>query len=64
MAVPKTKVSKARKGERNSQNFRAPVVTLGKCPQCHTPVRPHIVCGNCGFYKGVKRIEVASDKKD
>ena len=64
MAVPKTKVSRARKGSRSSHNFRAPVATLTGCPQCHEPVKPHTVCGACGFYKGKKRIEGTNDKKE
>jgi len=64
MAVPKGKVSRARKGSRSSANFKAPKVTLVGCPQCHEPVRPHTICGACGFYKGVKRIEGTMDKKE
>ncbi|MCL2846876.1 MAG: 50S ribosomal protein L32 [Firmicutes bacterium] len=62
MAVPKTKVSKSRRDMRNAANFRASATTLTECPQCHKPVRPHCVCKECGYYKGTKRIEVASDK--
>jgi len=64
MAVPKHKVPKARKRTRSSANFKAHPDTLTDCPQCHTPVRPHTVCGNCGFYKGEKRIESVADKKE
>lgn len=63
MAHPKNKISKARKRTRNAANFKLDPVTLTECTQCHTSVRPHCVCKNCGYYKGVKRIEVASDKK-
>ena len=64
MAVPKMKVSKARKNSRNSHNFTAKAAVLTGCPQCHEPVAPHTVCKNCGFYKGTKRIEGAKDKKE
>jgi len=64
MAVPKGKVSKARRDTRRASNFKAPTVTLTDCPHCHTPVRPHCVCLNCGHYKGVQRIKIKEEKKD
>jgi len=64
MAVPKMKVSKARKGSRSAHNFKAEAAVLTACPQCHEPVAPHTVCKNCGFYKGTKRIEGAKEKKE
>ncbi|MCL2569711.1 MAG: 50S ribosomal protein L32 [Firmicutes bacterium] len=63
MAVPKHKVSKSRKGIRNSANFKAQKVTTTSCPNCHASVRPHCVCLDCGHYKGVKRIEIKEEKK-
>ena len=63
MAVPKGKVSKARKRTRNAACFKASAATMTECQQCHTAVRPHCVCMNCGYYKGVKRVEVAQDAK-
>ena len=30
----------------------------GKCPKCGKPVLPHVVCKNCGTYKGVQVIDV------
>lgn len=58
MAVPKTKVSKSRKNMRSAMNFRANPASLTECPQCHTAVRMHCVCKNCGYYNGAKRIEI------
>ena len=63
MAVPKHKVSKARKNSRSAHNFKASAASLTECSQCHTPVTPHTVCKNCGNYKGTKRIETKADKK-
>ena len=36
------------------------------CSQCGKPVTPHIVCQNCGYYRGRKVIDVLAklDKKD
>ena len=61
MAVPKHKVSKSRRNMRRAANFKAPTVTLTECPHCHTPVRPHCVCKNCGHYDGARRIEIKQD---
>ena len=34
----------------------APV--LVKCQKCGKPVKPHIVCFNCGYYKGMEVVDV------
>ena len=52
MAVPKGKVSKARRNTRNSANFKATAPTLVECPKCHEMKKPHTVCKKCGSYKG------------
>lgn len=51
MAVPKGKVSKARRNSRNSANFKATAPTLVECPTCHELKKPHAVCKKCGTYK-------------
>jgi large subunit ribosomal protein L32 len=63
MAVPKYKTSKARRNSRVAHNFKLAAPTLTECKQCHAPVRPHTVCSECGYYKGIKRIETKQDKK-
>ena len=57
MAVPKRKVSKARRDKRRSSVWKLDVPTLVKCPQCHELTAPHKVCGTCGYYKGVQVIK-------
>ena len=52
MAVPKGKVSKARRNTRNSANFKATAPTLVECPECHELKMPHKACPKCGAYKG------------
>ena len=52
MAVPKGKVSKARRNSRNSANFKATAPTLVECPECHELKMPHKACPKCGTYKG------------
>ncbi|KPU28253.1 MULTISPECIES: 50S ribosomal protein L32 [Caloranaerobacter] len=58
MAVPKRKVSKARRDKRRASNFKAYAPNLVECPQCHEPKLPHRVCGSCGYYKNKEVIEV------
>lgn len=51
MGVPKRKTSKARLRTRKASNrWKAPL--LGKCGQCGGSKLPHIVCPQCGYYKG------------
>ena len=64
MAVPKEKVSKARRNKRNSANFKASAPTLVECPNCKELKQPHKVCMKCGTYKGKKVIETEKKKKE
>lgn len=57
MAVPKNKVSKARRDKRRA-NWKLSVPNLVECPQCHELKLPHRVCPNCGQYKGKEVIKV------
>ncbi len=51
MAVPKRKVSRARRGKRRAHDaLKAP--SLSSCPQCTEPKMPHRVCPQCGTYRG------------
>jgi large subunit ribosomal protein L32 len=51
MALPKKKLSRARRGKR-----RAHMALVAKnrsvCPRCGRDKMPHRACGHCGFYKG------------
>ena len=62
MAVPKGKVSKARKHSRNA-NWKLAAPTLVECPQCHEMKLAHRVCKKCGYYKGVQVIVKKEDRK-
>jgi large subunit ribosomal protein L32 len=58
-AVPKTKVSRHRRGNRRrNQALTAP--TLVTCPRCGDLMRAHRVCKSCGTYRGRQVIEVKS----
>ena len=52
MAVPKRKVSRARRDKRRSNVWKIAAPARSICPQCGEVKLPHRVCGNCGYYKG------------
>lgn len=51
MANPKRRHSKARTAKRRAHDALEPK-SLGECPQCHEPKISHMVCSNCGYYRG------------
>ena len=52
MAVPKRKVSKARRDRRRTAKERLEVPGMVECPKCGNLVLSHHVCKNCGTYDG------------
>ena len=63
MAVPKGKVSKARKHSRRA-NWKLIAPAIVECPQCHQMMEVHHVCKNCGFYKGKQVVVMNEEKKN
>ncbi|MGI6315751.1 MAG: 50S ribosomal protein L32 [Christensenellales bacterium] len=57
MALPKNKVSKARRNSRRA-NWKLTAPGLVACPRCHATKAQHRVCSACGYYNGRKAIEV------
>ncbi|MEG0978532.1 MAG: 50S ribosomal protein L32 [Oscillospiraceae bacterium] len=57
MAVPKRRVSKARRDKRRSSVWKISAPALVKCPQCGEYKRTHRVCSACGFYNGKQVIK-------
>ena len=53
MAVPKNKVSKARRDKRRSAVWKLDAPAMSVCTNCGEYKAPHKVCKACGFYKGV-----------
>ena len=51
MAVPKTKISKSRRGQRRSHDALS-ANSYQDCPNCGELKQPHHVCPSCGTYKG------------
>ena len=62
MAVPKGKVSKARRNSRRA-NWKLDMPGIVECPQCHQMKLAHRVCKNCGYYNGVQVVN-KDEKKD
>ena len=61
MAVPKCKVSKARRDKRRSSHWKISVPGVVKCPKCGAMRLPHRACKACGYYNGRQVIEVAAE---
>lgn len=60
MAVPKKKVSKARRDKRRSSTWKLDAPQMVKCPKCGEYNLSHRVCKACGFYDG--KIVVAKEE--
>ena len=61
MALPKGKISKARKHSRRA-NWKLTLPAIVDCPQCHKKMLAHRVCKNCGYYNGVAVVARDEDK--
>ena len=57
MAVPRHKHTRSSVGQRRMHIFITPA-SLTTCQKCKAPIRPHIICKHCGFYKGKEFINV------
>ena len=58
MAVPKRKVSKARRDKRRNNLWKMDAPSLRKCPQCGAYKRTHRLCPACGYYNGRQVVKV------
>lgn len=61
MAVPKRRVSKARRDKRRNNVWKISAPAIEKCPQCGELKRSHRVCTACGYYNGRQVVAVAED---
>ncbi len=57
MAVPRHKHTRSSVGQRRMHIFITPAA-LTTCKKCNAPVKPHMICKHCGFYKGQEFIDV------
>ena len=58
MAVPKKKTSKSKSRSRRASAWTLTTPAQSRCPQCREAKIPHVVCPNCGWYKGRQAIEI------
>jgi len=53
---------------RRAAHFALKKMSLGSCPKCKEPIRPHRACKNCGTYAGRQVLKLKSplvkSKKD
>ncbi|MDR0898200.1 MAG: 50S ribosomal protein L32 [Oscillospiraceae bacterium] len=62
MALPKGKISKARKHSRQA-NWKISAPSIVKCPRCQKMKLSHRVCKHCGYYDGRNVLNISEDKK-
>jgi large subunit ribosomal protein L32 len=60
MPNPKRRHSKTRTAKRRTHDALK-LMALGPCPQCQELKPPHIVCKNCGHYRGRQVIAVPEE---
>ena len=58
MAVPKRKTPRAKTRSRRAANWRLDAPPRSVCPNCGATKLPHVVCANCGWYRGRAVIDV------
>ena len=63
MALPKGKISTARKHSRRA-NWKRTRPGIGKCPQCGQMKLSHRVCKTCGYYNGVQVVVNKDEEKN
>ena len=61
MAVPKCKVSKARRDKRRGSNWKLSAPSVTVCSKCGEPVQPHRACKACGNYNGGQVLPAKAD---
>ncbi|MBJ7450141.1 MAG: 50S ribosomal protein L32 [Parachlamydiales bacterium] len=60
MAVPRNRLSNARKNSRRAHHAKKPRF-LAKCTNCSAPGLPHRICASCGYYGGKQIIAVQEE---
>jgi large subunit ribosomal protein L32 len=63
MTVPKRRQSKM-KGRSRRTHYKAVPATISECPDCGNLIVPHMVCPQCGKYRGRQIVPVKKDKTE
>jgi len=61
MAVPKRRVSSARRDKRRSSVWKLDAPAIVKCNSCGAQKLSHRLCPECGMYKGRQVVKKAED---
>lgn len=61
MALPKKKISKARRDSRRA-NWKLSLPGITACPKCKEPKLSHRACKACGYYDGTKVLKLKEEK--
>ncbi|MBQ5748597.1 MAG: 50S ribosomal protein L32 [Oscillospiraceae bacterium] len=62
MAVPKRKVSSARRDKRR-HSWKLAIPGVSACPKCGEPRLSHRACKACGYYNGREVVAVEESAK-
>ena len=62
-ALPKKKVSRARRGNRRA-HLALTLPTLMNCPQCGSRKLTHHVCPTCGTYNGHQILTIREKRRE
>lgn len=62
MAVPRSRLSNARKNKRRAHHAKKPT-QLVNCPKCEEKKLPHTLCQSCGYYGGKAVISTESGEE-
>jgi len=60
MAVPKSKITRSRRGQRRSHDSLVSA-NPNECPSCGELKRPHHVCPSCGHYADREVVALVED---
>ena len=65
MTTPTQRHTKSRRNKRRS-HLRLKAQTLSRCAKCGNTTMPHMMCDNCGTYRGKQIVDVMArlDKKE
>lgn len=60
MAVPKSKITRSRRGMRQSHDALV-AANPNECPNCGELKRPHHICASCGHYADREVVALVED---
>ena len=64
MAVPKKRTSKSRKGMRRAHDFIKYKAAITECESCSAIKLSHHICETCGYYRGIKILDVKESQEE